>query len=186
MPQSPHPAPQSGQPDKPEKNRRWFVVAFVVVTLAVSGISLWSNLSRMFSADPAVARAPDPAEAKLVIETARGRQIFDVDVMRTDAERAKGLMFRKSMPDTYGMLFDFQKDQHIAMWMKNTYIPLDMLFIKADGRIHRIEQRTEPHSEKTISSGEAVRAVLEINGGLSEKIGLKAGDKVIHRMFPAK
>ena len=174
----------AAEPKSP--NRRWFVVAFVVVTLAVTGISLWTNLSRMFSADPAIARAPDPSAAKLVIETTRGRQIFDVDVMRTDAERAKGLMFRQSMPDTYGMLFDFERDQHVSMWMKNTYISLDMLFIRADGTIHRIERRAEPHSEKTISSGGAVRAVLEINGGLAEKMGFKPGDKIIHRMFPAK
>lgn len=173
-------------PEPKPSNRRWFVVAFVAVTLAVTGISLWTNLSRMFSADPAVARAPDPSAAKLVIEAERGRQIFDVDVMRTDAERAKGLMFRQSMPDTYGMLFDFERDQHVSMWMKNTYISLDMLFILRDGTIHRIERRTEPHSERTISSGAPVRAVLEINGGLSDKMGFKPGDKVIHRMFPAK
>ena len=164
---------------------RWIIAAFVVLTLGVSGISLWTNLTRM-SAGEAVARAPEKTAGKLVVTTDSGPQSFNVDVMRTDADRAKGLMFRQSMPQDYGMLFDFERDQFVSMWMKNTYIPLDMIFILADGRIHRIERGTEPHSERTISSGAAVRAVLEVNAGVSDKLGLKAGNRISHPMFPAK
>lgn len=167
-------------------NRRWFVVAFVAVTALVSGISLWSNLSRMSAADTAVAQSTIPAAARLDLLTMTGKYPFTVEVMRTDAERAKGLMFRQSMPGEHGMLFDFERDQTVTMWMKNTYIPLDMVFIRADGTVHRIEKRTEPHSERVISSGAPVRAVLELNAGVTDKLSLKPGDRIFHPMFPAK
>ncbi|HRK24983.1 MAG TPA: DUF192 domain-containing protein [Beijerinckiaceae bacterium] len=172
--------------EMPVPNRRWFVVAFVAVTLLVSGISLWTNLSRMGEGASAVAKAPEGEQGKLEILTMTGKYPFKVDVMRTDADRAKGLMFRQSMPGEYGMLFDFERDQQVMMWMKNTYISLDMIFIRADGTVHRIERRTEPHSERTISSGIPVRAVLEVNAGISDKLGLKPGDRIFHPMFPAK
>jgi len=165
--------------------RRAFLVAFVAIMLAVAGFSVWSNLARWQAADQARAQANRPVN-ELEIATAQGRHAFKVDVMRTDAERAKGLMFRTSMPQDYGMLFDFESDAPVSMWMKNTYIPLDMLFILRDGTIHRIAQRTEPMSERTIPAGAPVRAVLEINAGLSEKLGIKPGDKIAHAMFPAK
>ena len=164
---------------------RWIIAIFVLLTLGVSGVSLWTNLTRM-SATQAVARVAEKTAGQLSIASSAGPRSFTVDVMRTDADRAKGLMFRQSMPDDYGMLFDFERDQFVSMWMKNTYIPLDMVFILADGRIHRIERRTEPHSERTISSGAAVRAVLEVNAGIADKLGLKPGDVVTHPMFPAK
>ncbi len=92
-------------------------------------------------------------------------------------------MFRQSMPADQGMLFDFERDQMVSMWMRNTFIPLDMLFIFADGRIHRIEHRTEVESERTISSGVPVRAVLELNAGTAERLGIRPGDRVVHPMF---
>jgi len=166
--------------------KRWFIVAFVAATLGVSGISLWTNLSRMGAAPPAEARGPTAGLEALDIVTASGTHRFNVDVMRTDADRAKGLMFRKSMPMDYGMLFDFAGDQNVMMWMKNTYISLDMVFIKADGSVHRVEPRTETLSEKTIAAGAPVRSVLELNAGSAERIGLKPGDRIVHKMFPAK
>jgi uncharacterized membrane protein (UPF0127 family) len=81
------------------------------------------------------------------------------------------------------MLFDFKQDQMVAMWMKNTYIPLDMMFIRADGTIARIAENTEPLSERIISSGSPVRAVLEVIGGTARKLGIAAGDRVAHPMF---
>ena len=84
------------------------------------------------------------------------------------------------------MLFDFKVDQPVYMWMKNTLIPLDMVFIRADGSIARIAAMTTPLSTETISSGEPVRAVLEIGGGEARRLGLKAGDRIAHPMFPAK
>lgn len=165
--------------------KKAFIVAFVAVMLSVSAYAVWANLARWHSVDEARAQARPVSEKTLDIVTASGRHTFNVDVMRTDADRAKGLMFRQSMPQDYGMLFDFGADIPVSMWMKNTYIPLDMIFIFRDGTIHRIAQRTEPHSERTISSLTPVRAVLEVNAGVSEKLGLKSGDRIVHHMFPA-
>ncbi|HRJ70239.1 MAG TPA: DUF192 domain-containing protein [Beijerinckiaceae bacterium] len=166
--------------------QRAFLVLFVVVTLGVSGYSIWSNLARQDAQAQSRSAAIAQGMEELSITTARDSHRFLVEVMRTDAERAKGLMFRQSMPHDHGMLFDFKMDAPVAMWMKNTYIPLDMLFITADGTIARIERRTEPHSERTIASGGPVRAVLELNGGTAERLNLKPGDRVKHAMFPAK
>jgi uncharacterized membrane protein (UPF0127 family) len=119
----------------------------------------------------------------LEIATAKGVLVFEVELAATDAQRARGLMFRDTLGDRRGMLFDFKVDQPVAMWMKNTKIPLDMLFIRADGTIARIAAMTTPFSEQTISSGEPVRAVLEIDGGAARRLGIAAGDKVAHPVF---
>jgi len=119
----------------------------------------------------------------LVIVSGSTRHAFQVEVMRTPDQRAKGLMFRNYMPADRGMLFDFGASEPVAMWMQNTYISLDMLFIRADGTIARIAERTEPLSTRTIPSGEPVLSVLEINGGVSKQLGIKPGDKVEHALF---
>ena len=92
-------------------------------------------------------------------------------------------MFREKMLPTHGMLFDFQKTEAIAMWMKNTPLSLDMVFIKPDGTIARIERNTKPFSTDTILSEEPVSHVLELNAGITLQIGLKAGDRIMHRFF---
>ncbi len=112
-----------------------------------------------------------------------GVHVFAVELARTPAERERGLMFVRELPEGRGMLFDFERDQEVAMWMRNTFIPLDMLFIRADGRIHRIAENTEPMSERIIPSGGPVRAVLEVIGGTARKLGITAGDRVAHPMF---
>lgn len=94
-------------------------------------------------------------------------------------------MFRTALADNMGMLFPYDGAQNVTMWMRNTYIPLDMLFIRADGTIHRIEAKTEPFSERMIEAGGDVAAVLELAGGASERLGIKAGDKVSHPYFKA-
>lgn len=119
----------------------------------------------------------------LSITTAKGKVSFSVEVMRTDEERARGLMNRAYLPADRGMLFDFKAPQIASMWMKNTLIPLDMLFIRKDGTISSIAENTEPHSLRTISSTEPVLAVLELNGGTAAKLGIAAGDKVDHSLF---
>lgn len=167
---------------------RLVIAAFVVVLLAVVAISLTTNLARMSDKwdDAGRTGKVTPLQAKLErLEVVSGdrRHIFMVEVMRTDNDRARGLMFRPSMPQDNGMLFDFERDQMVTMWMKNTYISLDMVFIFADGRIHRIESRTEPQSEKTISSGVPVRAVLELNANVASRLGLRPGDRILHPMF---
>ncbi|MGU3496244.1 DUF192 domain-containing protein [Xanthobacteraceae bacterium A53D] len=128
---------------------------------------------------PARAASLEPVE----IATAKGVLVIEVEVARTDEQRATGLMYRKELPSRQGMLFDFKVDQMVYMWMKNTYIPLDMLFIRADGTIARIEANTTPFSERTISSGEPVRAVIEIAGGEARKLGIAPGDRVGTQLF---
>lgn len=120
---------------------------------------------------------------RLVAKTQSGTHVFTVELAVTPAERGRGLMFRQSMPDNAGMLFDFGVDEEANMWMQNTYIPLDMVFIMADGTVHRIAMDTKPFSTEIISSKGPVRAVLELNAGMAEKIGLKRGDVVFHPMF---
>lgn len=128
---------------------------------------------------PARSQALEP----LTVATATGKHVFSVEVMRTEAERGRGLMERRHLPADRGMLFDFKSVQPVAMWMQNTYIPLDMLFIRADGTIARIAEHTEPMSTRTIPSGEPVLAVLELNAGTAARIGAKPGDRIEHPLF---
>ena len=122
-------------------------------------------------------------EERLELVTATGVHALDVEVAATPELQAFGLMYRTSLPDTKGMLFPHKKPTELTMWMRNTYIPLDMVFILADGTVHRIEARTEPLSERIIASEGPVTAVLEIAGGNAERLGLKPGDKVRHALF---
>jgi uncharacterized membrane protein (UPF0127 family) len=128
-----------------------------------------------------------PAELKtLEIASKTGVHVFAVEIADNDAERSKGLMFRKKLPDGHGMLFDFGHDQDVAMWMENTYIPLDMLFIQGDGRVLRIAQDTVPLSTRIIPSGGPVRAVLEVIAGTARKYGLAPGDRVAFPIFTGR
>ena len=122
----------------------------------------------------------------LTLVTASGDRKIEIEVARSPNEQAKGLMFRTELPDTNGMLFPYPVPRELTMWMKNTYIPLDMVFILPNGIIHRIEVRTEPLSETVISSGAQAAAVLELAGGAAERLGLKAGDRVLHPHFSGK
>ncbi len=130
--------------------------------------------------------APAAAQDRetLVVETAIGAaHAFRVELAQTDAERGRGLMFRRSLAPDAGMLFDFGRDMPVSMWMKNTYIPLDMLFITSDGRIRRIEHEAAPESLTIRSSGGPVRAVLELAGGTARRLGIRPGDRVRHPLF---
>jgi uncharacterized membrane protein (UPF0127 family) len=130
------------------------------------------------------ASAPRAQDLQTVeIATKSGVHVFAVELANTDEKRTRGLMDRKELPEGRGMLFDFQRDQEVSMWMQNTFIPLDMIFIRADGRVHRIAENTEPHSTRIISSGGQVRAVLEVIGGTARKFGIAPGDRVAHPMF---
>ena len=128
-------------------------------------------------------RALAAEQGTLEIATKSGVRTVSVELAVTDEERMKGLMFRKQVPEGYGMLFDFKQDQMVTMWMKNTYVSLDMIFIKNDGRIARIAENTKVLSEDIIPSGQPVRAVLEVVGGTARKYGIAAGDKVAHPIF---
>ncbi|GMP02095.1 DUF192 domain-containing protein [Bradyrhizobium sp. TM239] len=136
----------------------------------------------------AVAGAPAGAASfqPLEIVTKNGVQVFSVEVATTEGEKQTGLMYRKELADGKGMLFDFNPEQEVSMWMKNTYVSLDMIFIRADGRILRIAENTEPMSTKIISSRGPARAVLEVVAGTAQKYGIRPGDRVGHPLFGSK
>jgi len=142
----------------------------------------WAAVAPRAVAQPAQV-APAQAVEPLTIVTTSGEHRFQVEVARTDEQRARGLMFRRFMPEDRGMLFDFKTEQPVMMWMRNTYIPLDMIFIARDGRVINVAENTEPMSERTIASASPAFAVLEVNAGVSRKIGLKAGDRISHPLF---
>src|SRR5947209_13211096 len=119
----------------------------------------------------------------LEIASKSGVHVFAVEMAVTPQEQEKGLMFRRELPEGQGMLFDFQREQPTSFWMKNTYIALDMIFIRGDGRILRIAENTVPLSEALVSSGGPVRAVLEVNAGTARRLGIAPGDRVAHRIF---
>jgi uncharacterized membrane protein (UPF0127 family) len=122
-------------------------------------------------------------QTRLVIEGIAGPHIFQVELAATEKERQVGLMYRRKLARDAGMLFDYLTPQPVAMWMKNTYIPLDMLFIAADGRVVNIAKRTVPHSLASIASAGRVRAVLELSAGTTDRLDIKPGDLVRHRVF---
>jgi uncharacterized membrane protein (UPF0127 family) len=119
----------------------------------------------------------------LEIATKSGVQVFTVEIATTDEEKTTGLMYRKELADGRGMLFDFSPEQEVTMWMKNTFISLDMIFIRADGRILRIAENTEPQSTKIIPSRGLAKGVLEVIAGTAKKYGIEPGDRVGHPLF---
>ncbi len=145
---------------------RWIFVAAAVALCVIAGRG-------------AQAASVQPLE----IVTKNGVQVFSVEVATTEQEKETGLMYRKELPDGKGMLFDFSPEQQVSMWMKNTYIPLDMIFIRADGRILRIAENTEPLSTKIIPSGGPTKGVLEVIAGTAKKYGIAPGDRVAHPLF---
>ena len=149
--------------------RGWLAAVLVVVGFAVASA-------------PAGAASFQPLE----IVTKNGVQVFSVEMATTDEEKQTGLMYRKELADGKGMLFDFNPEQEVSMWMKNTYVSLDMIFIRADGRILRIAENTEPLSTRIISSKGPARAVLEVVAGTAQKYGIRPGDRVGHPLFGSK
>nr|WP_319484951.1 DUF192 domain-containing protein [uncultured Cohaesibacter sp.] len=125
-------------------------------------------------------------QTHLVIESANGNSAFVIELALDDATRMKGLMFRTSLADGHGMLFDFDATEPVFMWMKNTYISLDMIFAEEDGTIHHIVKATTPLSESVIGSAGPVRYVLEVPKGTADKLGIKPGDKMLHQLFTPK
>ena len=148
---------------------RW--IAFVLAGLFAAGV---------------LALARPVGQQTLEIASKTGVHVFTVEIADNDADRAKGLMYRKDLPQGQGMLFDFHREQEVSFWMQNTYIPLDMVFIRGDGRILRIAENTEPLSTQLIPSGGPVRAVLEVTGGTTRKLGIAPGDRVASPIFKAR
>lgn len=134
------------------------------------------------------AAAQDGPQPKLKVEsleilTKTGIRVFNVEMAETPEQQRVGLMFRKEVADGEGMLFDFGASRLVAMWMENTIVSLDMLFIRADGTIANIARSTTPFSRQTVESQGSVKAVLEIVAGAADRYGIAAGDKVSHRIF---
>jgi len=142
---------------------------------------------------PAAAAAQDPADRDTVIEfgapeavaidTAEGRVVFMAEIAATDAQRTRGLMFREELAPDAGMLFDFEVLQPVSMWMRNTLIPLDLLYIRETGEIAKIIGNAQPLSLRPLPSDFPVIAVLEIAGGRALEAGIRPGDIVRHAMF---
>ncbi len=149
------------------RTRLWLPLASAIVALCV------------FSGPTAWAASFEPLE----IVTKNGVQVFSVEMATTEQEKETGLMYRKELADGKGMLFDFSPPQEISMWMKNTYVSLDMIFIRADGRILRIAENTEPLSTRIIPSQGLAKGVLEVVAGTAKKYGIQPGDRVGHPLF---
>ena len=144
-----------------------------------------ANVSQPVQNRAAAAPAPAPRTAPsgldlvpLEIRSARGTHHFTVEVARTPDEQAQGLMFRTALAPDEGMIFPFPTPRVASFWMRNTLIPLDMIFVREDGTIARIAANTIPHNEEGVSSGEPVAAVLEIRGGRAAELGISEGDRV--------
>lgn len=120
---------------------------------------------------------------RVVIDTAEGPVELIVEVAATDEARQRGLMHRESLDPDAGMLFDFQREQIVSIWMENTLIPLDILYIRRDGRIVKIIAHAQPMSRRQLLSDFPVLSVLEINAGRSAELGISPGDIVRHALF---
>ncbi len=142
-------------------------------------------LIALFLSSPASAQegAAFPTDHLTIVGANGARHGFEVELALTPQQQTQGLMFRRALKADSGMLFDFHAVKSVSMWMKNTLLPLDMIFIADDGRIAGIAERTIPQSLDIISSPGAVRAVLEVNGGTVSRLGLKAGDRVDYGLF---
>ena len=145
--------------------RSWAVLAVLVLVVGLTG--------------PVAAAGLEP----LQIVAGGGTHDFKVEVAADDASRERGLMNRRFMPADHGMLFEFPQNAPVSFWMKNTYIPLDMIFLSPAGVVTHIAAEAEPLSERVIPSGPPCLAVLEVNGGVAASIGLKVGDSVRHPFF---
>jgi uncharacterized protein len=139
-------------------------------------VACWALLAVLM---PARAAERDTIE----IVTRTGVHAFSVELATNAAEREVGLMFRKELPEGHGMLFDFHDEQPVQFWMRNTYVPLDMIFIAGDGRVVHVAQDAKPMSDDLIPSVHPVRAVLEVIAGTARKMGIAPGDRVTGSFF---
>ena len=146
------------------------IAALLVFACVVLGISACTDQSTA-------------SRGQLTLRTMSGDHVIAIEIAGTDAEKSLGLMYRTSVPEMTGMLFPYDHPQEITMWMRNTYVSLDMVFIRGDGVVHRIEAHTEPLSERVIASQGPVIAVLELVAGAAERLKLRPGDRVLHPMF---
>lgn len=149
-----------------------FPILLAAVLCLVGAVSASAQMLQKFPTAELAIRTPDGAV-----------HAFTVELATTPQQRAQGLMYRRELAADRGMLFLHRRSADHGMWMRNTYIPLDMLFIKADGRVVHIAERTVPQSRETISAGQRVRAVLELRGGTADRLGLEKGSTVLYEPF---
>jgi uncharacterized membrane protein (UPF0127 family) len=141
-----------------------------------------------FAASPATfAQDPAPLDfgppEKLVILSETGPKVFQVEIADTDKEQARGMMYRESVPDMTGMLFEFDRPKVATIWMKNTAVSLDILFVRSNGKILKIEHSATPYTLRNSSSEAPVAAVLELGAGQALELGIMPGDLVAHEFF---
>ncbi len=148
--------------------------------LALAAAALILGCAKPEAAAPTSAQA---ATEQLVVDTAAGPVRLRVEIADDEQERNRGLMFRETLADDAGMLFDFPEPEHASFWMRNTVLSLDIIFIGIDGRILNIAESTTPYSEAPIPAAGLTRGVLEIRAGRAEALGIRPGDRVRHRIF---
>ena len=144
----------------------------------ISAVLVWIGLLLA----PTAGVAAGPTET-LTIRTADAAHVFRVEMAVTPEQQRQGLMYRRNLAPDAGMLFLYENGSRVTMWMANTYIPLDMVFVGPSGRITHIVERTVPESTELIGSNGPVRAVLELNGGTTSRLGIRVGDRIEHPAF---
>ncbi|WP_319568711.1 DUF192 domain-containing protein [Cohaesibacter marisflavi] len=166
--------------------------SLILLSLIVyAGLAIWLSAHAHSAQIPATISEYEIStflaeETHLVIKSGQTNHAFTIELALDDASRMKGLMYRTSLADRNGMLFDFGNTEPVYMWMKNTYISLDMIFVEPDGRIHHIVKGTTPLSESVIGSAGPVRYVLEVPKGTVDKLNIKVGDELLHQLFTPK
>lgn len=148
-----------------------YVSSILFALILFAGMSVCANAQATFP------------RGELAIKTEEQNYNFDVELALDDSHRQYGLMFRDNLPEMNGMLFVYEEKRDLAMWMKNTFISLDILFIDERGKIINIAKSAQPRSLSLIRSKRAAKAVLELNGGLTDKLNIAVGDKIIHETF---
>lgn len=152
---------------------RWLVLALAGL-LCVTVLLIFSHASEEVVHLPV---------EQVVVTTDQGDIAFATEIATNDETRSRGLMFRRSMGERDAMLFHWQNPLAVSMWMRNTYISLDMLFVTADGTVVHVQSDTVPHSLDLISAGREVSAVMEVVAGTAAKLGIKPGSRLVHRFF---
>ena len=162
---------------------RNLVLLAVMLVAAFASVPVFAHAQQTAPAQEAPLSVEGREAEEIWIVTGQGRFLFTAEIADEPAERSQGLMFRETMPPKHGMLFDFGQTRPVQMWMRNTPLSLDMVFLDRSGTVTHIAERTTPFSDAIIDSGGPVSHVLELNAGITRLIGLKSGDRVEHASF---
>ncbi|MCG8596881.1 MAG: DUF192 domain-containing protein [Kiloniellales bacterium] len=154
-----------------------------IAPAALSRLVVLVALITFAAAAPATSSTDFPQGDLAIVTVTGARHDFRIELAVTPEQRAQGLMHRRSLAPDAGMLFVYARTREVAMWMKNTFVSLDMLFISAEGEVVRIAERTEPLSLTTIRSGSPVKGVLEVVAGTVARLGIRPGDRILHPAF---